>query len=132
MRSAFLLFVAVILTATPAYCDPLDPAHSAAASPVKSHATTKKPKSAASPDVTSQSLDQIQFSQPNTSPIGPQKAVAPPARSNVATKDPKGDVSLDLKWRATNDRNDPFDAVRHTSGPNGPGDAVEGGVKFGF
>jgi hypothetical protein len=41
-------------------------------------------------------------------------------------------MSLGLQWRANNDKVDPYDAVRHSSGPAGPGDAIEGGVKLGF
>lgn len=40
--------------------------------------------------------------------------------------------SLDFKWRATNDRINPYSAVNHAVGPNGQGDTFEGGVKFGF
>ena len=55
-------------------------------------------------------------------------------RSRIFRKSRFRDIEMRqrLKWRATNDRVDPYDAVRHSSGPNGPGDAVEGGVKLGF
>jgi hypothetical protein len=68
----------------------------------------------------------------------PPATAARPARENDAAPasgksvEPQGGLSLDLKWHATNDRADPFDAVRHTSGPDGGGDGVEGGLKLGF
>lgn len=40
--------------------------------------------------------------------------------------------SFGFRWRATNDKIDPYDAVNHEAGPNGQGAAVEGGLKFGF
>jgi hypothetical protein len=58
--------------------------------------------------------------------------VEPSKLTKTAPGEPKGSLSLDLKWHATNDRPDPFDAVTHTSGPNGSGDAFLGGVKLGF
>jgi hypothetical protein len=118
------------LIAAPAFSDDLDASHSAAVA-VKPHPRAKKPKPAAT-DPTSQSMDQIHFSQPNASPIAPQKSAAPSPRPGVAAKDPQGGLSVDLKWRANNDKVDPYDAVRHSSGPGGPGDAVQGGIKLGF
>jgi hypothetical protein len=41
-------------------------------------------------------------------------------------------MSIGLKWHATNEPVDPYDSVRHTSGPDGPGDTLEGGIKLGF
>jgi hypothetical protein len=76
--------------------------------------------------------DQIQFSQPNASRSPPRRARRRSQAQAAAPSEPDGGVSLDLKWRATNEKTDPFDAVRHSSGPNGPGDAVQGGVKIGF
>jgi hypothetical protein len=137
VRSALLPFLAIALGATSAYCDDLDALDSSRAtdaSAMKSHTPAKKSKHAVG-DRTPASMGQIQFSQPNAPPLGAQRtsiSPGPPTSSGVAPNEPKGGVSLDLKWRATNDRVDPYDAVRHSSGPNGPGDAVEGGVKLGF
>ena len=125
---------ATVFAATAAVADDLSGANQgAAAAAPKPHHSAKKPKTPA-PDATDLGMDQIQFSQPNASPLAPAKktnATAQPS-SRAAPSEPNGGVSLDLKWHATNDKNDPFDAVRHTSGPDGPGDAVQGGVKLGF
>jgi hypothetical protein len=118
------------LIAAPAFGDDLDASHSATVA-VKPHPIAKKLKPAAT-DPTSQSLDQIRFSQPNASPIAPQKNASPSPRPGVAAKEPQGGLSLDMKWRASNDKVDPYDAVRHSSGPGGSGDAVQGGIKLGF
>jgi hypothetical protein len=93
-----------------------------------------KPKHVMGDSAAQGSMDEIQFSQPNASPLGSQKTSSPSPgpKSGVAPSEPQGGVSLDLHWRASNDRVDPYDAVRHSSGPDGPGDAVEGGIKLGF
>jgi hypothetical protein len=100
----------------------------------KPHRSVKKPKNPATDATTDAGMDQIQFSQPNASPLASTKGAnaATQPSSRAAPSEPDGGVSLDLKWRATNDKADPFDAVRHSSGPNGEGDAVQGGVKIGF
>ena len=56
----------------------------------------------------------------------PEAAAAPKAAPVGA-----GAPSLSMKWHATSD-NDPYDIVRHTSGSDGPGESVLGGIKFGF
>ena len=122
--------------ATSALADDLNGPNAQGASPAaaaKSHRSVKKPSNAAS-DAASPDMDQIQFSQPNASPLANQKPTkaAPEKKSGDAASEPAGGVSLDFKWRATNDKTDPFDAVRHSSGANGPGDAVQGGIKIGF
>jgi hypothetical protein len=127
---------AIAFAVTSAFGDDLGGANAQGAAPAaaaKPHRTAKKP-SAAAPDAASADLDQIQFSQPNASPLAGQKPAktTPEKRTDGVSSEPAGGVSLDFKWRATNDRTDPFDAVRHTSGPNGPGDAVQGGIKVGF
>ena len=122
--------------ATSALADDLGGTNTQGAAPpphAKPHKSVKKPSSAA-PDAANADLDQIQFAQPNASPLANQKSTktTPEKRTASAPSEPAGGVSLDFKWHATNDRNDPFDAVRHTSGPNGAGDGVQGGVKLGF
>jgi hypothetical protein len=79
-------------------------------------------------------LQNVTFSDLNAPPVGaaPASKIDFPSGSKGAPKDPSGKVSLGLKWRATNNAPNPFDAMRHTSGPDGPGDAVEAGVKLGF
>ena len=127
-----IAIAATVFAATAAIADDLSGADKGAAAP-KPHRSAKKPKSPAT-DATDAGMDQIQFSQPNASPLASTKkanAAAPPS-SRAAPSEPDGGVSLDLKWRATNDKVDPFDAVRHSSGANGQGDAVQGGVKIGF
>jgi hypothetical protein len=128
-----IAIAATVFAATAAVADDLSSANQGAAAAPKPHHSAKKPKSPA-PDATDASMDQIQFSQPNASPLASTKKANTTAQpsSRAAPSEPDGGVSLDLKWRATNDKVDPFDAVRHSSGPNGPGDAVEGGVKIGF
>jgi len=97
----------------------------------KSHAQVKKGK----PDAPAKTdgMETIDFSRPNESPLAPKppKSSSPP-EARGAPAEPQGGVSLDMKWHATNDKADPFDSVRHSSGPNGPGDAIEGGFKLGF
>jgi hypothetical protein len=98
---------------------------------LRNHAHVKRTKSDAEP--MRDGMEGIDFSRPNESPLASksQKSLhTPVARS--APLEPQGGVSFDLKWRATNDKADPYDAVRHDSGPNGPGDAVQGGLKLGF
>jgi hypothetical protein len=78
-------------------------------------------------------IGDIKFSDPSARLVGETKTKpALPSDSSGGTAQPSGGVSLDLKWHATNEPVDPFDAVRHTSGPDGAGDAVLGGVKLGF
>ena len=77
---------------------------------------------------------EVKFSDP-TAPLTserPAKQQRLPTEAPRQWIEPQGGVSFDMKWHATNSAPDPFDAVRHTSGPNGPGDAVEGGFKLGF
>ncbi len=79
-------------------------------------------------------LRDVRFSDPNAPPVG----AATPTNSGFAPaaigapKEEAGGISLGLKWRAANQPIDPYDAVRHTSGPDGPGDTFEGGIKLGF
>src|SRR5579863_10447050 len=122
VRSAFLSCLVIALSATPAFCDDLGatrPADGASAPAPKPHSVAKKPKVSAK-DATTGALDQIQFSQPNAPPVGVRKAAAPPplAKSGAAQSEPQGGVSFDVQWHATNDKTDPYDAVRHSSGPN--------------
>ena len=128
-----IAIAATVFAATAAVADDLGGANQGAAAAPKPHHSAKKPKSPA-PDATDADMDQIQFSQPNASPLASTKKANTAAQpsSRTAPSEPDGGVSLELKWHATNDKTDPFDAVRHSSGPNGPGDAVQGGVKLGF
>ena len=128
-----IAIAATVFVAPAAIADDLNGANKGAAAATKQHHSAKKPKSPAT-DATDAGMDQIQFSQPNASPLATTKkanATAQPS-SRAAPSEPNGGVSLDLKWRATNEKTDPFDAVRHSSGPDGAGDAVQGGVKIGF
>ena len=132
-RSMLVAIAVAAFAVTAAVANDLgDVSGQAAPRAAKPHASVKKPKSVA-PDPGDGGLDQIPFSQPNASPLAPAKsAKAAAPRPGAAPSEPDGGVSLDFKWRATHDQTDPFDAVRHSSGPNGPGDAVQGGVKLGF
>ena len=79
-------------------------------------------------------MGDIKFSDP-TAPLSGatgSKQAHLPSDARAVPAEPNGGLSLGLKWRATNDHADPFEAVRQTAGPNGPGDAVEGGIKLGF
>jgi hypothetical protein len=135
LRSMRVVAIAVTaFVATAAVADDLGNASGQSAAPAaKPQPGMKKPKNSAL-DAAHVGLDQIQFSQPNASPLAPTKNIkaAPLPRPGAAPSEPRGGVSLDFKWRASNDKVDPFDAVRHSSGPNSPGDAVQGGVKIGF
>lgn len=127
-----MAIIAAAFAGTTAVADDLGDTNKGAAV-AKPHHSSKKPISPATAS-TDASMDQIQFSQPNASRLEPTKKTkaTPQPSSSVVPKEPGGGVSLDLKWRATNEKVDPFDAVRHSSGPNGEGDAVQGGVKIGF
>jgi hypothetical protein len=126
LRSKLAIAIAAMaFAATAAVTDDLG----AAAAP-KPHQGAKTVKGQAS-DATDAG-NQIRFSQPNASPLASKASATAQPSSGAAPSEPDGGVSLDLKWRVTNEKTDPFDAVRHSSGPNGPGDAVQGGVKIGF
>jgi hypothetical protein len=62
---------------------------------------------------------------------------APSAPNSEAAAAPKaaaagaGAPSLSMKWHATSD-NDPYYLGRNTSGSEGQGESVLGGIKFGF
>ncbi|HXW20785.1 MAG TPA: hypothetical protein VEK35_09805 [Roseiarcus sp.] len=132
-RLFLLTLVGAALVATPVLADDQSPPSAAAAERDKAQVHPKSAKPPAAPASAQDVPDSIDFSQPYGSPLAPKgakPAAAPEARP--AAKEPQGGVALDLKWRATNDKVDPYDAVRHTSGPDGQGDAVEGGVKLGF
>jgi hypothetical protein len=134
LRSLLVIAIAAAVFAAPAVvADDLNIANRGAAAVTTPHHSAKKPKSPAT-GATDEGTDQIQFSQPDASPLAPTKKINAAAQpgSRAAPSEPNGGVSLDFKWRASNEKVDPFDAVRHTSGPNGPGDAVQGGVKIGF
>jgi hypothetical protein len=136
IRSAFLSSLVIALSATPAFCDdhaPPSATDGAGATVVKPRPVAKKPKLPSKAPTTG-SLNDIQFSRPNAPPVGAQKGAAQASQATKAAgpSEPQGGVSLDLQWHASNDKTDPYDAVRHTSGPNGPGDGVLGGIKLGF
>ncbi len=134
LRSTPIAIAAAILAAAAASGEDMSGASSTrAAVPAKAHRQGGAPKEAPA-NSTGLGMDHIQFSQPNASPIGAQKPAhpAPLSRTGGASSEAQGGVSLDFKWRATNEKVDPYDAVRHTSGPEGPGDAVQGGIKLGF
>jgi hypothetical protein len=97
---------------------------------VKPTKAPKKAKSAAKAEP--EDLNAIPFSQPYGDPAGEKAKAAAESKPRPAPEEPKGGVSVGLQWHATNDKVDPWDGIRHTSGPDGPGDAVEGGVKLGF
>jgi hypothetical protein len=69
--------------------------------------------------------DNFKYSDP-TAPNN----VAPVAKGALAN--PNDGLSFDLKWHASSDPINPYEAVQHTAGPNGPGDGVEAGVKIPF
>jgi hypothetical protein len=79
-------------------------------------------------------LRDVKFSDPNAPPVGaaPASNGGFASTANGSRNEPVGGVSLGLKWHATNQPIDLYDAIRHTSGPDGPGDTFEGGIKFGF
>jgi hypothetical protein len=94
--------------------------------------TTKTTK----PLVPADAMRDVTFSDPGAPLVGSAKSpkpVALPSTAKGAPIDPDGGLSLALKWHATSDSNDPYDGTaRHTSGPDGPGNAVLGGIKLGF
>jgi hypothetical protein len=136
LRSTSLAFFILLASGEVTFGDDLE-THKASGAPApgftRPHtgATKGKPLPSAS---TAGSVGEIDFSQPYAPASSPQKSSnpAPAAQTRNAPVEPQGGVSLDLKWHATNDKADPYDAVRHTSGPDGPGDGVAAGVKLGF
>lgn len=103
--------------------------------PRKPPARAAHAKAAKSPSEQAGGLQDVKFSDPKAPPVGAGAASTRSAFATAASgapKDPAANVSLGLKWRATNEPVDPYDAIRHTSGPDGPGDTFEGGVKLGF
>jgi hypothetical protein len=106
----------------------------AAPEPKKTPAQAAHAKPAKPPVAQAGGLQDVKFSDPNAPPVGAapasKSALAPAA--NGAPKEPAANVSLSLKWHAANEPVDPYNAIRHTSGPDGPGDAFEGGIKLGF
>jgi hypothetical protein len=133
LRSTSLAFFILLAAGEVAFGD--DPGAPKAPVPqaAKPHAGPMKGKPPA-PASTTGSVGEIDFSQPYAPASSPQKGsnAAPGAQTRQAPVEPQGGLSLDLKWHATNDKVDPYDAVRHTSGPDGPGDGVAAGVKLGF
>lgn len=113
---------------TPAYAVKTKP-------PVKAPAHAQKTK-AAKPAAPADSMRDVTFSDPSGPLIDGAKTPKQPAQPSAAKGapvDPDGrGLSLDMKWHATNDTADPYDAVRHTSGQDGPGTSVLGGIKLGF
>jgi hypothetical protein len=79
-------------------------------------------------------MQDTMFSDPGVPVMSPSSSPNPaPASSSAAKAAPEGAgaPSLSMKWHATSD-NDPYDTVRHTSGADGQGESVLGGIKFGF
>jgi hypothetical protein len=124
-RFSLISLIAISLGATSALADNVAAPHE-----VKPKASKAK---GARPAPPTSDLGNIKFSDPSAPVVGEAKTKpAVPSDAKGVAAQPNGGVSLELKWHATNDRPDPFDGVTHTSGPNGPGDAVLGGVKLGF
>jgi hypothetical protein len=76
----------------------------------------------------------IKFSDPYAPPVDAGQALKsdfPPAATGTP-KEPAAGVSFDLKWHASNAPNNLYEHVLPRSGPDGPGDKVEGGIKLGF
>lgn len=96
-----------------------------AAGAAKSSKLAVKPGPKGVPAAAADSMSNIKFSDPSA-PL----AATPDAKGALA--EPDGGPSFGLKWHATNDPVDPYDTVRHTSGPEGPGAGVEAGVKIPF
>jgi|SRR5271170_4658779 len=141
MRIRFLAPLLVLAVAPPglAAADELAPTQNSSVDqariepqPVKRREKAQRARKPVPPSATGD-LGDIRFSEPPSPVTGarpPRENDAGPAtRKSV---EPQGGVSLDLKWHATNDRVDPFDSVRHTSGPDGAGDGIEGGLELGF
>ena len=136
LRSTSLAFFILLALGQVTFGDDLEAPKASGATPprdTKPHAGAMKGKPLARPLATG-SMGEIDFSQPYSPASSPQKgsSSAPAAQTRNVPVEPQGGLSLDLKWHATNDKADPFDGVRHTSGPDGPGDGVEAGVKLGF
>ena len=128
-RSSLVAFALVAISASAAFADDVS-------APII-HKTPDRAVKAklAKPTVRAGDRRDVKFSDPNALLAGATKGARPdlrPIDARDVPAEPNGGLSLGLKWRATNDHPDPFDAVRQTSGPNGPGDAVEGGIKLGF
>jgi hypothetical protein len=117
------------LACTAAVADEATPAKPGKPSAHAAHARAVK-----SPDEQAAGLQGVKFSDPNAPPIGAatsSKSEFAPAEHS-APKETAPGMSIGLKWHATNEPVDPYDSVRHTSGPDGPGDTLEGGIKLGF
>ena len=106
----------------------------AATQPKPAHSSKAKARPADQPRPQADGLREIRFSNPYAPPEGTTRTKAadiPPA-ARPAPAQPKGDVSFTYKWRATNEPVDVYNAVRHSAGPDGPGDTFMGGLKLGF
>ena len=105
-----------------------------ATSPKPARSQAAKAKTVKPPATKGDSLSDVPFSNPYAPPVGAGKATGGdfPAAQRAAPVDPKGDVSFTYKWHATGDPVDPYNAVTHKAGPDGPGDTFMGGLKLGF
>ncbi|WP_158815188.1 hypothetical protein [Methylocapsa sp. S129] len=105
-------------------------ADDAVPSPLKAPAHVAKAKKV-KPAAPAGDMADIKFSDPSAPPAGgakPSKPASSSADSKVAPV-PVGSPSLDLKWHAENRVNNPY---WEPWVPNGQGQSVEAGVKFGF
>jgi hypothetical protein len=100
--------------------------------PAKRQEIAQRARKLAPPSATGD-LGDVRFPEPPSPVHGarpPRESDAGPAsRKSV---EPQGGGSLDLKWHATNDRVDPFDAVRHSSGPDGGETALKAASNLDF
>ncbi len=107
---------------------------SAALQAKKTPAHAKRPKSAATAPSQSGALKDINFSDPYAPPVGtaqaPKSDLAP--AGNGPPKEPVGSISPVLKWHASNAPKWLYENVVPHAGPDGPGDAIQAGVKLGF
>ena len=106
----------------------------AAPQPKPAHASKARAKPANQAQPQADGLGEIQFSNPYAPPEGAagKKAADFPVGARPAPTQPKGDVSFSYKWHATNEPVDVYNVVRHSAGPEGPGDTFMGGLKLGF
>lgn len=97
------------------------------------HVTKAKHKSATSPAAAAKPSKLAITPGPKGAPAAFSDPRPPPApETKGALANPKDNLSFGLKWHATSDPYNPYEAVQHTASPYGPGAAVEAGVKIPF
>jgi hypothetical protein len=99
--------------------------------PDKSKTAKTEKADAIKPHALEGNMRDTMFSDPGVPVMSPASSPNPVAAAPKAAPAGAGAPSLSMKWHATTDY-DPYYLGRDTSGPEGPGESVLGGIKFGF